>query len=415
MQNGGKTQKTEEKLEELFSVAVIIHECRDAWKACLDSVFAQTYARLELIICDNSSCDFKQQEVEDYIRKNKRENIERTVTLVSEAYVGTTRIRQMALEAAEGKWISILSGDSRLAATDILQRAAEYFLNHSDCRILSTIGQACDPEGKLLYQFHPEWNTAYRMGQRDSAGQFVYFSTCTKNLFAFIDAAFFERAALIEIGGFDECYPNEPAWPLWLKATGEGIRIHYETNMFSVYFRHVDWNSECFVPDAMEYEERGAVYYDRIKMLRKIALPKLQAQFSGWDVHLCRLAIREIEAIRMEQLEWGIISLTARIKWRVSHPQVMFSRWLMNAEHEKTFTNLKEETWNACLLMVLVYVVYHLMQKSLFVSQRVFMKWIGFFFTVVIILRMCLLCLRFAQCFVLEIYKWIRQRMNQRG
>ena len=73
--------------------------------------------------------------------------------------------------------------------------------------------------------------------------------------------------------------------------------------MLLVHYRYIPPESEHFVPLVMEYEELGAVYYDRIRMLRQIALPKL----NGYEPRAVALAEYEDYSLLLTDLLEGKI------------------------------------------------------------------------------------------------------------
>ena len=87
-----------ETMNPLFSIAIVTFQQRHLLEDCLYSIFKQTYSNIELIICDDESCDFNVTDVNNFIRKHKRENIKNVIVYKQKSNVGTTANCQKAFE-----------------------------------------------------------------------------------------------------------------------------------------------------------------------------------------------------------------------------------------------------------------------------------------------------------------------------
>lgn len=104
-----------EIMKELVSVIVPVHNGQDYLEKCIDSIKAQIYDCLEIIIVDDGSTDGTAQ-LCGYLQE-KYDN----VSIISLPDIGVAAARNRAIEQAKGEYIAFVDADDRLRP-DMLQR-----------------------------------------------------------------------------------------------------------------------------------------------------------------------------------------------------------------------------------------------------------------------------------------------------
>lgn len=94
----------------LITVVVPSYNSPDLYLA-LDSVLAQDYGRIQLILIDDASSRFSQEETERFLREKCRDNIEECEVIVNEKNMGTAYSLNRALGQSKGTYIFYLAGD----------------------------------------------------------------------------------------------------------------------------------------------------------------------------------------------------------------------------------------------------------------------------------------------------------------
>lgn len=102
-------------MKELISVIVPVHNGQDYLEKCIDSIAAQTYDCLEIILVNDGSTDDTAQVCERL--QIKYDN----VSIISLADVGVAAARNRAIEQAKGAYIAFVDADDRLRP-DMLKR-----------------------------------------------------------------------------------------------------------------------------------------------------------------------------------------------------------------------------------------------------------------------------------------------------
>lgn len=112
-------------MKELISVIVPVHNGQDYLEKCIDSIEAQIYDCLEVIIVNDGSTDATAQVCERLQVKYDNVNV---ITLSD---VGVASARNRAIERAKGEYIAFVDADDRLRP-DMLQRLHDS-LQAADC------------------------------------------------------------------------------------------------------------------------------------------------------------------------------------------------------------------------------------------------------------------------------------------
>lgn len=109
----GKDQKV--------SIIVPVYKVEEYLAECIDSILAQTYSDIEVLLVDDGSPDHCGDICDRYAEKDPR------IVVVHQENGGVTSARRVGVERATGEWISFVDGDDTLPpdAIEILINASE--------------------------------------------------------------------------------------------------------------------------------------------------------------------------------------------------------------------------------------------------------------------------------------------------
>ena len=93
-------------MEELVSIVIPCYNSGKFIRETLDSILAQTYPHWEALIVDDCSTDDSVAIVEEYAKRDARFRLYR-----NEKNSGAAYTRNVALKAAQGKWVAFLDSD----------------------------------------------------------------------------------------------------------------------------------------------------------------------------------------------------------------------------------------------------------------------------------------------------------------
>lgn len=118
------------------------------WNA-IDSVLCQDYPSLQLIISDDCSKNFPQEQIEQYLKDNMKSNIKGYNIIHHESNIGTVRNLNNAYSIADGQYIFPLSNDDEFISVDVISKIIDVFLK-KQCNIVITSRLQCDENGKTI-------------------------------------------------------------------------------------------------------------------------------------------------------------------------------------------------------------------------------------------------------------------------
>ena len=113
-------------MEPLISVIIPAYNVSEFLPRCLDSLLAQTWQRLELLVVDDGSADGTAAVAEGYARRDSR------VRVLRKENGGVSSARNLGLEAARGELIGFTDGDDWVKPDYLAKLAAALLENDAD-------------------------------------------------------------------------------------------------------------------------------------------------------------------------------------------------------------------------------------------------------------------------------------------
>ena len=105
-------------ISSLISIIIPVYNVEQYLPKCLDSILAQTYKNLEIILVNDGSQDNSGKICDDYAKKDTR------IKVIHQKNGGVAAARNMGLSIANGEWIGFLDSDDWIE-----QDMFEYLLN----------------------------------------------------------------------------------------------------------------------------------------------------------------------------------------------------------------------------------------------------------------------------------------------
>ncbi len=102
-------------MRDLISVIIPVYKVEKYLCRCVDSVLAQTYANMEIILVDDGSPDNCPVMCDEYARQDSR------VKVIHQENAGLSGARNAGIDMAQGQWLAFVDSDDYLAA-DFLER-----------------------------------------------------------------------------------------------------------------------------------------------------------------------------------------------------------------------------------------------------------------------------------------------------
>lgn len=260
-------------MEELFTVISFCYNNSQYLTCNLESVFAQDYDNIELIVVDDHSITFDLHFIESYIQKHMHHNIRKFTVYQNPENYGTVKSLNRALKQSTGKYIKLLAADDALYDEYVLSRAAESLQNNPCGFIVSNV-MKCDSDLKQIGLYKKKLQTKIN----NLTPEKCFAELCIRNDIV-AGGVFFSRLFFNKYGLFDEEYRLLEDWPTWLKVTQLGGKPTYEQ------FYSLKYRANCGIGASVNH------YYldDRKKVYRNIIFPS-RSRIGYRYYHLARLS-----------------------------------------------------------------------------------------------------------------------------
>lgn len=218
------------KDNDLFSVVILAYRNEQYLRCALDSILAQTYPSIEIIVADDGSPQFDLRGIEAYLAARSGPNILRTLVYQNPENLGTVQNINRAMAHGKGQYIKLLAADDALFDETVLEKARRE-LDGSESGIITSRVMRC---GAKLEPIAPLRDGFAKQLPEKSARQ-VWRDLCVHNEVV-AAGVFFTRNFWVRYGPFDERYRLLEDWPTWLRVTRQGVRIGYG-DFFSAKYR----------------------------------------------------------------------------------------------------------------------------------------------------------------------------------
>ncbi len=220
----------------LVSVVVIAYDSARYIENTLDSIKAQRYGNLELIVSDDGSSD---QTVE-ICRRWSEQNAGRFVRaeiVESPVNTGIPANCNRGLRQARGEWVKFIAGDDALLENCIRDNA-DYCASHPDTAVLFSETRKMDEQGNMLgdgiqaYSSEKKgWRQRFFLLPREEQLK----TYARKPLFLETSTSFYNRDILVGKGGFDERLCIFEDIPSYLTLLSAGWRLSHMPAYTVVY------------------------------------------------------------------------------------------------------------------------------------------------------------------------------------
>lgn len=204
----------------LVSVNVLMYNSSKYILETLESIKAQTYQNIELIMSDDKSTDNTVQICEKWIAKNK-DRFASYQILVPAHNTGQSGNYNRAFRAATGEWIKEIDGDDLLlpnCLTDFVD-----FVN-------------VNPEAKYVFGKMKNFTKKNKKDAKDTPISHVFFKKSINEQINILleknclpsPSSFYNRKYVLNINfEHDERIPNLEDWPKWINLLHKGVRFFF--------------------------------------------------------------------------------------------------------------------------------------------------------------------------------------------
>lgn len=206
----------------LVSIPVITYNSSKTVVETLDSIFAQTYPNIELIVSDDCSSDNTLEIVREWINKHK-ERFVRTELISAEKNTGISANLNRAEAACQAGWIKSIAGDD-LLVEDCIESCIDYANKHNDVVVLFGRQVAFGVDEERCRQIDAVFD--YETLQAPAEQQL--YKLIFENNYIPATTLFYNKGRMRATGvKNDECIPLLEDYPKWINLLRAGVRFHF--------------------------------------------------------------------------------------------------------------------------------------------------------------------------------------------
>lgn len=219
----------------LVSVCVITYNSSKTIIETLESIFAQTYPNIELVISDDCSTDETVPKCKEWLNKFGS-RFAKTILVERSENGGLPKNLNSGIRASSGEWIKTIAGDDILLPNciqdnvDFVSKTPEAQIVFSKLQYFTVV----DGKNVLMDSFRPEDRHKYiysLSAEKQHEIMMENFDISWTTLFA-------SRALALD-NPYPEEYPYFEDYPQALRLTGKGIKFYYFDKLTVLYRRSV--------------------------------------------------------------------------------------------------------------------------------------------------------------------------------
>lgn len=195
----------------LVSIVIGAYNVERYISRTLDSVIAQTYEHIEIVIVNDGSGDATGNIIEAYSKKDNR------IVVVTQTNQGVSAARNTGFRVAKGEYFSIFDADDIMMPTKI-QSQVEFLVSNAHADLVYS----------NVYYFIDGAYDIYRHDLAIVSGPSVYKKLLQCGNFIYTSTVSFRRKIFDQHGGFDETLRSAEEFEYWLRLAQHGVKIVHQ-------------------------------------------------------------------------------------------------------------------------------------------------------------------------------------------
>lgn len=217
-----------ESNDPLVSVAVITYNNSQYVIETLESIKSQSYPNLDLIISDDSSQDKTIEIVRDWISQTENKQRFKRIELITVPQnTGIPANCNRAIAMAESKWIKFSAGDDILLP-NCIEDNIKFVNKHPEALAIFSQVKVYENtfEEKNFTKLTPDEFPNNLMDPGITSSD-QYELLLLSDRITYTPSYFFNKQAVLNVGGYDEAIRLVEDYPMWLKLTSAGEKLYY--------------------------------------------------------------------------------------------------------------------------------------------------------------------------------------------
>ena len=256
----------------VVTIVVVTYNSSQYVLETLESIKAQTYPHLALVISDDCSTDKTVKLCKEWVKENKQRFVS-TKVLESPVNTGVSANGNRAEAACETKWVKGIAGDDILLP-NCIQDNMDYVAEHPDTVYLFSKINVFGPNKRQNHLFENIFDYSFfQLTPEQQYERLIFKGNCIP-----ASTCFSNREKTKELGvKNDERIPMLNDHPKWLNALKKGIFFHFMVKVTVLYRVHGASLSTSRVQSPKYYKSCRLFYYYylRDEYIRRYGLEKV--------------------------------------------------------------------------------------------------------------------------------------------
>jgi len=207
----------------LISVIVLSYNNFEYYEECFNSILSQSYNNIEIVISDDGSNNFKQEELLTHIATNNKNNIKNVTININEKNLGVVKNYNKAISLSNGDYIFYLAIDDIFYDDMVLEDVVKYFEETGEL-IFTGYKDVYDSEMNKYIKTLPRENEVGFL--KSNNPQLLYEKLCIGSFISGSNTPF-SKKLIDKYGYLDEEYYYLEDYPKYLKLTRSGCNISF--------------------------------------------------------------------------------------------------------------------------------------------------------------------------------------------
>ena len=292
----------------LVSVPITTYNSTNFILETLESIYNQNYKELELIISDDFSTDGTIEKVDEWIKLERVKTRFARIEFIKVAHnTGVSANCNRCVNASNSDWIILVAGDDILLPNCIEENMKFVATNQEAKIVFSQVRVYQDTfVEKNFLQTIPQHYPENLMHQSFTAED-QYKILLLSDRISYTPSFFLNKKAIQNVGGYDETNRLVEDYPMWLKLTGCGEKLHYFHKETVGYRMH----SNATNNNGQDVLVKSSVI-NNFQIRKKYAhqhLPKLLVLDESW-VYSTAILFKKLGIIKKTKLNQTLYKLT---------------------------------------------------------------------------------------------------------
>lgn len=215
-------------MEQLVTIAVTTYHSAAYVIETLESIYNQTYQNLALLVSDDCSSDATVAIVNEWIAIEKNQKRFQSIELITvPENTGVSANCNRCIAASKSDWVKFIAGDDILLPNCIEDNMQFVASNDNANIIFSQVKVYQEDFQEMNFVRTTPADFPNNLMHPTYSAQDQYQLLLVLDRIHYTPSYFFNKKALLKVGGYDESNRLVEDYPMWLKLTDSGEKLQY--------------------------------------------------------------------------------------------------------------------------------------------------------------------------------------------